>query len=101
VASRAKDGDLGWLSRGLMVTPFEEAMFSLKPGEVSGVVRTSFGYHVVRVDQIDPGIVPPFEAAKDVAKQRLAASELAQLKRQAMAKFPVKIHREVLEASGK
>lgn len=52
--SAVNGGDLGWFGRGAMVAPFEEAAFTLEPGQVSEPVRSDFGYHLIEVLEKDP-----------------------------------------------
>lgn len=47
--SGKKGGDLGWFGRGMMVKEFEDAVFSTPPGSISGIVKTQFGYHIIKV----------------------------------------------------
>jgi peptidyl-prolyl cis-trans isomerase C len=59
--SARQGGDLGYFERGQMVPAFSDAAFSLKPGEISGVVTTQFGYHIVKVTDRKPATTVPFE----------------------------------------
>ena len=51
--SRKKGGSLGWFGRGQMVKEFETAAFSGKKGQIIGPVKTEFGYHIIRIDDVD------------------------------------------------
>ena len=86
--SAAKGGDLDWFGRGAMVKAFEEAAFSLKEGQTSEVVRSDFGYHIIRVTGVRPERVKPLEEVR--------AEILAELKREA----GMKKYAEAAEAFG-
>ena len=69
--SSAKGGDLGYFRRGQMVKPFEEAALALKPNEVSDVVETRFGYHLIKVFDNKPEKTLAYADVKDNIIQRM------------------------------
>jgi peptidyl-prolyl cis-trans isomerase D len=72
--SAAQNGSLGSFSRGMMVKPFEDAVFSMKPKEIRGPVETDFGYHIIRLDGI--------EAAKTAPLAKVHAAVIDALRKQ-------------------
>jgi peptidyl-prolyl cis-trans isomerase D len=73
--SAEKGGDLDWFGRGGMVKAFEDVAFALKDGQISDVVRSDFGFHIIRVSGVRPERVKPFDEVK--------ADILVELKREA------------------
>ena len=67
-------GDLGWFGRGRMVKEFEEAAFGLKPGEVSRVVKTQFGYHIIKLEERKAPGMKPFDEARREIRAQMAQS---------------------------
>jgi peptidyl-prolyl cis-trans isomerase D len=85
--SAAKGGDLGWIVRDQTVKAFESAAFSLKPNELSGVIKTEYGFHIIQVLEKQEARVKPFDEVKDQIaqdrKKQLAYDTMQQLSDQA------------------
>jgi peptidyl-prolyl cis-trans isomerase C len=98
-AARADGGDLGWVPQGVMLAPFESALFALsRPGEVSGIVRTSLGFHIVRLDEIDPGSLAPFDDAREQITQAIVSGAVTRLTSDVTRRHPATIHKEMIGA---
>lgn len=69
--SASNGGDVGFVERGKMVREFEDAVFSLKTGQVSGIVETEYGYHIIKVEEVLLGKTLNFEESKDRIQQIL------------------------------
>ena len=70
-ATAAKGGDLGWFSKGSMVPEFEKVAFSLKEGQLSDIVKTQYGFHIIKVTGKRPAGVRSFEEVKEQIKAAL------------------------------
>jgi peptidyl-prolyl cis-trans isomerase D len=62
--SAERGGDLDFFGRGAMVKPFEDAVFAMKPGEISNVIETDFGYHIIKLTAVRGGDKKPFDAVR-------------------------------------
>jgi peptidyl-prolyl cis-trans isomerase SurA len=83
--TKALGGDLGWNRRGSGLVPeFEAVMFALRPGDVSPVIETPFGYHIIRVDRVQSAevkarhiLIAPVIDSADVARAKVEADTVA------------------------
>ena len=74
--SAPRGGDLGYFGAGQMVAPFEKAAFSLQQGEISEVVQTQFGYHIIRLEDRRGGDTAPVEDVADKIRAYLGQQKL-------------------------
>jgi peptidyl-prolyl cis-trans isomerase C len=97
-STREKGGELGWVPRGVMTRPFEEAIFALKVGQISEPIETPYGFHVVTIEEIQQPALPAFELVRDDIRARILQQRREQLKKQLAAKIGVTINQAALEA---
>lgn len=76
--SAEQGGDLGEFGRGQMVAPFENAAFAMETGDVSEVVETQFGYHIIKATDKDAAAVVPFEVVKGRIEKQLKTQQVQQ-----------------------
>lgn len=69
--SAANGGDLGFFGHGMMVKPFDDAAFSMKAGEISGLVKSDFGFHIIKLLAIKPASVLSFDDARQGIANKL------------------------------
>jgi peptidyl-prolyl cis-trans isomerase D len=81
--SARRGGDLGYNPRGRMVEAFDQAQFSLQPGQISDPVRTRYGFHVIKVEGVREGDVPEQEAKQEIGKRLMLQQYGQQLAAQA------------------
>lgn len=77
--SASAGGDLGFSDRSAFVAPFAEAVFAMKQGELRGPVKTEFGYHVIRLDEIQAGRVKTFDEVRAEIDQRVRTDRAGDL----------------------
>ena len=102
--SAAQGGDLGWAETGLFVPEFESALFSMNVGEVSAPVKTDFGYHLIRMDDIKTGEQQSFDEIEYELEleysRQLAEEELFELADQ-MADLTLQSYNELASVADK
>ena len=77
--TKDKGGELGWFTRDKMVAPFADKAFSMKADEISEPVRTRFGWHIIKVEQIEEASTTSLKAASDGIRQKLIDEKAMEL----------------------
>lgn len=75
-ATKEKGGDLGFISKGLVIPEVEKVAFSLKPGEVSGVLKTQVGFHILKVEESKQAKAAAFDEVKKDLKTAMLADKI-------------------------
>lgn len=100
-STASKGGDLGWFSKGAMVPEFDKVAFSLKEGEVSGIVKTQFGFHLIKLTGKRPAGIAPFEEVREQIKANLLPTKqqeiFAKMKDELKKNAKVSIKEDVLK----
>ena len=92
--SAAQGGDLGFFGRGQMVKPFEEAVFSMKPGEVRGPIESDFGFHVIRLTEVKAERTRPLEEVRAQIETELKQQKATKLFAENAEKFQNRVYEQ-------
>jgi peptidyl-prolyl cis-trans isomerase D len=92
--SAQNGGDLDFFGRGAMVKPFEDAAFALKPGEVSGVVESDFGYHVIQLAAVRGGEKKSYESVRAEIEAEFRNQQAQKLFSQAAVDFDDMVYQQ-------
>ncbi len=92
-ATARKGGDLGFNPRGRMVEAFDEAQFKLKPGEISDLVESEYGYHIIKVEDKREGTVPAEQAKRELAEEMVQQEQASGRVKELSEKFHQKVER--------
>ena len=98
-STRESGGDLGWVRRGAMVPAFEQALFALRPGEVSQPIRTPYGYHLVQAVEIETPRTKPFASVADEVRAKVVEEAVAAMRGELAKKHPARIDAAALKAA--
>jgi len=96
--SKERGGDLGWVTKGRMDPEFEKAAFALGKGELSGVVKSSFGFHIIKCEDKEEAKEKPMDEIKPIVERQLKRERreeaVSKLKEEVKKAYPVTINEE-------
>jgi peptidyl-prolyl cis-trans isomerase D len=92
--SKAQGGELGFIQHGTTVAEFDQTAFALAPGQLSGVIRTQFGFHVLQVEEKQPAHVKPIDEVHDL----IQATMTQQVQSDAAQKYAAKLQAEAQQS---
>lgn len=73
--AKATGGDLGTFARGRMIKEFDDAVFSMQPNAISDIVKTQFGYHIIKLEEIMPAVTQPLEEVRAAIVTKLQTEQ--------------------------
>ncbi|MFN8066056.1 MAG: peptidylprolyl isomerase [Vicinamibacterales bacterium] len=95
--TRESGGDLGWFAQGSMVKAFDDVVFAAEKGAVAGPVQTAMGWHLVLVEDVDAGSLPPLPLVRDKVIEAMRQDAMAQLTKRLVDEAKPVIDRAALE----